>query len=203
MARRARALFSGVAAHSMLRLDRPMSAAFGLVLGTYGHAVGWPMVRGGAAAITTAMAAELLALGGEIVTGQRVGSLGGAAARRGRRCWTSRRARSWRSPGTGCPGAYRRRATAFRYGPGVFKVDWALDGPVPWAADGSRRAATLHLGGTMEEVAASEADVAAGRHPERPYVLFVQYAPWDPSRAPEERRSHGRTATCRRGRRWT
>ena len=75
--------------------------------------------------------------------------------------------------------------TGFRYGPGVFKVDWALDGPVPWAAEGSRRAATLHLGGTMAEVAASEADVAAGRHPDRPYVLFVQYAPWDPGRAPD------------------
>jgi phytoene dehydrogenase-like protein len=67
----------------------------------------------------------------------------------------------------------------------VFKVDWALDGPVPWAADGPRRAATVHLGGTLEEIAGSEADVAAGRHPERPYVLFVQYAPWDTSRAPE------------------
>ncbi len=79
----------------------------------------------------------------------------------------------------------RRRAERFRYGSGVFKVDWALDGPVPWAAEGARRAATIHLGGTLEEVAAAEADVAAGRHPERPFVLFVQYAPWDTSRAPE------------------
>ncbi len=82
------------------------------------------------------------------------------------------------------PPRSRRRAERFRYGPGVFKVDWALDGPVPWAAEGPRRAATVHLGGTLDEIAAAEAEVAAGRHPERPYVLFVQYAAWDPSRAP-------------------
>ena len=75
----------------------------------------------------------------------------------------------------------RRQAERFRYGSGVFKVDWALDGPVPWSAEGPRRAATVHLGGTLEEVASSEADVAAGRHPDKPYVLFVQYAAWDPS----------------------
>jgi len=79
----------------------------------------------------------------------------------------------------------RRRADRFRYGPGVFKVDWALDGPVPWTADGPRRAATVHLGGTLDEIAAAEADIAAGRHPDLPYVLFVQYAAWDPSRAPD------------------
>jgi phytoene dehydrogenase-like protein len=81
----------------------------------------------------------------------------------------------------------RRRAAAFRYGPGVFKVDWALDGPVPWAAEGLRRTATVHLGGTAAEVAASEATVAAGRVPDRPFVLFVQYAPWDDTRAPDGR----------------
>ena len=100
-------------------------------------------------------------------------------------------------------GAARRRAERFRYGSGVFKVDWALDGPVPWAAEGPRRAATVHLGGTLDEIAAAEADVAAGRHPERPYVLFVQYAPWDTSRAPAARPRRGPTATCRRGRTWT
>jgi phytoene dehydrogenase-like protein len=78
----------------------------------------------------------------------------------------------------------RRRYEAFRYGPGVFKVDWALDGPIPWTADGLRRAATVHLGGTLDEIAASESEVAAGRHAERPFTLLVQYHPWDPSRAP-------------------
>jgi phytoene dehydrogenase-like protein len=180
----ARALFTGVAAHSMLRLDRPLSAAFGLVLGTYGHAVGWPMVRGGASAVTTAMAAELQALGGEIVTGHRVGSLDELPPARATLLDVTPR-QVIAIAGDRSAGRIRGRATGFRYGPGVFKVDWALDGPVPWAADGSRRAATLHLGGTMAEIAASEADVAAGRHPDRPYVLFVQYAPWDPSRAPD------------------
>ena len=182
----ARALFTGVAAHSMLRLDRPMSAAFGLVLGTLRatpSAGRWSAA--GRSASRRRWPRSCVALGGEIVTGQRVELARGAAARRGRRCWTSRRDRSSAIAGDRLSGRVRRRATAFRYGPGVFKVDWALDGPVPWAAEGSRRAATLHLGGTMEEVAASEADVAAGRHPERPYVLFVQYAPWDPSRAPD------------------
>jgi phytoene dehydrogenase-like protein len=182
----ARALFGGIAAHSMLRLDRPLTASFGLVLATIAHAVGWPLVRGGAGAIAAALVAELEAAGGEIVTGHRVASIdelppAGAVlldvtprqlvAIAGHRL----------SPGT------RRRAEQFRYGSGVFKVDWALDGPVPWTADGPRRAATVHLGGTLDEIAGAEADVAQGRHPDRPYVLFVQYVPWDPSRAPAGR----------------
>jgi phytoene dehydrogenase-like protein len=179
----ARALFAGVSAHSMLRLDRPLSASFGLVLATYAQAVGWPMVRGGAAAVADALVAELTAVGGEIVLGHRVGSLADVPpARTVLFDLTPRQlvatAGDRLSPGT------RRRAERFRYGSGVFKVDWALDGPVPWAADGPRRAATVHLGGTLDEIAAAEAEVAAGRHPERPFVLFVQYAPWDTSRAP-------------------
>jgi phytoene dehydrogenase-like protein len=180
----ARALFAGISAHSMLRLDRPLSASFGLVLALYAHAVGWPMMRGGAAAVAQALVAELAAAGGEIVTGHRVDSL--AALRPARAVLFDVTPRQLAaivgdrlSPGT------RRRAERFRYGPGVFKVDWALDGPVPWTADGPRRAATVHLGGTLDEIAASEAEVAAGRHPDRPYVLFVQYAPWDTTRAPD------------------
>lgn len=179
----ARALFAGLAAHSMVALDRPLSASFGLVLGLYAHAVGWPLVRGGSAAVPDALAAELRAHGGEIVTGHRVARLddvppsravfldttpGAAVAIAGDRL----------SPGT------RRRYGAFRFGSGVFKLDWALDGPVPWTADGLRRAATVHLGGTLEEVAGAEWEVAHGRHPERPFTLFVQYHPWDPTRAP-------------------
>ena len=97
------------------------------------------------------------------------------------------------------PAGTRRHAERFRYGSGVFKVDWALDGPVPWTAEGPRRAATVHLGGTLDEIAAAEADVAAGRHPDRPYVLFVQYAPWDPSRAPDGQ-DHGLGLLPRAGR---
>lgn len=179
----ARALFAGVAAHSMLRLDRPLSASYGLALATFGHAVGWPMARGGSSAVTDALVAELLDLGGEVVTGHRVDALASLPAARAVLFDVTPR-QLLAIAGDRLPARVRRSAARFRYGPGVFKVDWALDGPVPWAASGPRRAATVHLGGTLEEIAAGEADVAAGRHPERPYVLFVQYAPWDPSRAP-------------------
>ena len=179
----ARALFAGIAAHSMLRLDRPLSASFGLVLATYAHAVGWPMVRGGASAVTDALVAELLAAGGEVVTGRRVDTLGELPASRVLLLDVTPR-QLLAIAGYRLPARTRSRARRFRYGPGVFKVDWALDGPVPWIAEGPRRAATVHLGGTLDEIAASEADVDAGRHPDRPYVLFVQYAQWDPSRAP-------------------
>ncbi len=180
----ARALFAGIAAHSMLRLDRPLSASFGLVLATYAHATGWPMARGGAASIGRALAAELERNGGQIVTSQRIDRIDDLPPARVTLLDVTPR-QLLAIAGHRLPGRTRRSAERFRYGAGVFKIDWALDGPVPWAAAGPRRAATVHLGGTMDEIAASEADVAAGRHPERPYVLFVQYAPWDPSRAPD------------------
>ncbi|HXU84433.1 MAG TPA: NAD(P)/FAD-dependent oxidoreductase [Verrucomicrobiae bacterium] len=179
----ARALFAGVAAHSMLRLDRPLTASFGLVLATFAHSAGWPMVRGGSAAVVDALVAELEAAGGSVVTGRRVASFAELPPARAVLFDVTPRqlvaiAGDRLTPRT------RRHAERFRYGSGVFKVDWALDGPVPWMADGPRRAATVHVGGTLGEIAAAEADVAAGRHPDRPYVLFVQYQPWDVSRAP-------------------
>jgi phytoene dehydrogenase-like protein len=179
----ARALFGGISAHSMIGLDRPLSASFGLVLATYAHAVGWPMARGGASAVADALVAELAGAGGEIVLGHRIASLAELPPARAVLLDVTPRqliamAGDRLSPRT------RRRAERFRYGPGVFKVDWALDGPVPWTAEGPRRAATIHLGGTLDEIAHAEAEIAAGRHPDRPYVLFVQYAPWDTSRAP-------------------
>jgi len=179
----ARALFAGIAAHAMLRLDRPFSASFGLALGTFAHAVGWPVVRGGTQALADALVAELEAAGGELVTGHRVGSLTELPAARAVLLDVTPRQLAAIAADRLAPRA-RRHAERFRYGPGIFKLDWALDGPVPWAADGSRRAGTVHLGGTLEEMAGAEADVAAGRHPDRPYVLLVQYAPWDPTRAP-------------------
>jgi phytoene dehydrogenase-like protein len=182
----ARALFAGVGAHSMLRLDRPLSASFGLVLATFAHAVGWPMVRGGSQVLADALAAELRDAGGEILTGQRVGSLADLPPARAILLDVTPR-QLVAIAGDRLGPVARRGAKRFRYGPGVFKVDWALDGPVPWAAEGARRGGTLHLGGTLEEIAASEASVAVGRHPDRPYVLFVQYDPWDPSRAPAGR----------------
>ncbi len=182
----ARALFAGLAAHSMVPLGRPLSASFGLVLGTYAHAVGWPMVRGGSAAVTDALAAEVQALGGEVVVGQRVTSLADVPTSRVVVFDTTPQALMGIA-GDRLPARTRRRYAGFRYGPGVFKIDWALDGPIPWTADGLRRAATIHLGGTIDEIAASEAEVAAGRHADRPFTLLVQYHPWDATRAPEGR----------------
>ncbi len=182
----ARALFAGLAAHSMVALDRPLTASFGLVLGTYAHAVGWPMIRGGTAALSTAVAAEVRGLGGEIVTGERIDRLAALPPARAVILDTTPRA-ALAIAGDRLTDRTRRRYEAFRYGSGVFKLDWALAGPVPWIADGLRRAATVHLGGTLDEVAHSEAEVAAGRHPDRPFTLFVQYHPWDPSRAPTGR----------------
>src|SRR6478752_2439724 len=180
----AQALFAGISAHSMLPLDHPLGASFGLVLGLYAHAVGWPMAGGGASAVASALVAELEAAGGEVVTGHRVDAVADLPPARAVLFDVTPR-QLVAIAGDRLSSRSRRHAERFRYGSGVFKVDWALDGPVPWAADGPRRAATVHLGGTLEEIAASEADVAAGRHPERPYVLFVQYAPWDTSRAPQ------------------
>ena len=182
----ARALFAGVAAHAMLPLGRPLTASYALALATFGHAVGWPMARGGSATVTDALVAELRDLGGEVVTGHRVDAIASLPPARAMLLDVTPR-QLLAMAGDRLSGRVRGRAARFRYGPGVFKVDWALDGPVPWAAQGPRRAATVHLGGTLAEIAASEADVAAGRHPERPYVLFVHYAPWDPSRAPAGR----------------
>jgi phytoene dehydrogenase-like protein len=180
----ARALFAGIAAHAMLRLDRPLSASFGLVLATYAHAVGWPMTRGGASVVADALVAELEAAGGEIVTGLRVEALADLQPARAVLFDVTPRQLA-AIAGDRLSSRSRGHAERFRYGSGVFKMDWALDGPVPWAAEGPRRAATVHLGGTLDEIAGSEADVAAGRHPDRPYVLFVQYAPWDVTRAPD------------------
>jgi phytoene dehydrogenase-like protein len=179
----ARALFGGLAAHSMVALDRPLTASFGLVLGTFAHASGWPMVRGGSAAIADALAAELLASGGEIVTGHRVERIDDLPPARVVILDTTPRA-ALALAGDRLPPRTVRAYQRFRYGPGVFKLDWALAGPIPWTAAGLHRAGTVHLGGTLDEIVRSERQVAAGRHPERPFTLVVQYHPWDPSRAP-------------------
>lgn len=182
----ARALFAGLAAHAMLALDRPLSASFGMVLGMYAHAVGWPLVRGGSSAVGQALAAEVVGLGGEIQTGVRVTSLADIPEARAVILDTTPRAAVAIASDRLSPGT-RRALAAFRYGSGVFKLDWALDGPVPWRDPAAARAATVHIGGSLDDVSASEAAVAGGRHPEHPFVLFVQYHPWDTSRAPAGR----------------
>lgn len=178
-----RALFGSLSAHSMIDLGRPLSASFGLVLGLYAHAVGWPLVRGGTAALSDALVAELLDLGGQIETGRPVTSLAELPPSRVVLLDVTPRA-ALAIAGKRLPDRTRHAYERFRYGSGVFKLDWALDGPIPWASDGARRTATVHLGGTLGEIAASEHEVARGGHPQRPFVILVQYDPWDPSRAP-------------------
>ena len=179
----ARALFAGMAAHSMLRLDQLLSGSFGLVLGTLAHTVWWPLARGGSGAIAAALEAEARALGVEIVTGHRVDSLGALPSSRAVLMDLTPR-QVLAVAGDRLPSGYRRQLEGFRYGPGVFKVDWALDGPIPWADPTTARAATVHLGGTYQEVAASEEAVGRGRVADRPFVLLVQPTLFDPTRAP-------------------
>ena len=181
---RARALLAGMAAHSIQPLSAPGTAAFGLVLLALAHATGWPVARGGSAAIASALRACLEALSGELETGHEVRSLRDLPpARAVLFDLTPRQLLSICGPGD-LPSSYRRALARFRYGPGAFKLDYALSGPVPWQAAECRAAGTVHLGGTLAEISASEAAVAAGRHPERPYVLVAQPAVIDPSRAP-------------------
>jgi phytoene dehydrogenase-like protein len=181
---RARALFAGLAAHSILPLERPVSAAFGLVLGTVAHAVGWPMARGGSGQIADALAAHLRSLGGEIVTGRCVESLDQLPPAGAILLDVTPR-QLLQIAGDRLPTRYRRALGRYRYGPGVFKLDWALDGPIPWKAPACSRAGTVHLGGTLPEIAASEQAVWRGELSERPYVIVVQQTLFDPTRAPE------------------
>ena len=176
----ARGFFAGNAAHSMLALDRRPSAAFGLSLIVLGHAAGWPIARGGAQRLADALADHVRALGGAIRTSSPVEELP-----RARLVLADvappellRIARGRLSD------RYARELRRFRFGPGAFKLDWALDGPIPWRAEGCRRALTVHLGGALEEIAASEAAPWDGRHAGRPFTLLAQQSLFDDTRAP-------------------
>jgi phytoene dehydrogenase-like protein len=181
-----RAMFSGVAAHTMLPLDHPMTAGTGLLLGTLAHGAGWPVVEGGSAAVVDSMVDAVLASGGEIVTDHWVRSLHELEPAPAVLLDITPRALV-RLAGGRLPANYRRSLSRFRYGAGVCKVDWALSDAVPWTAEACRRTATVHVGGSCEEVARSEAEVAAGRHPSAPFVLVAQPGVVDPSRAPSGR----------------
>jgi phytoene dehydrogenase-like protein len=180
---RARALFAGLAAHAALPLDRLGSAAIGLVLAALAPVAGWPLVRGGSQRIAEALAARLHSLGGTIQTDTPVDSLATLPPARVVLCDVAPRGLLAIAAG-GLPERYRRRLARFRHGPGAFKLDLALAGPVPWKAPECANAATLHLGGTLEEIAAAEAAVWRGEHPERPFVLLAQPSLFDDSRAP-------------------
>jgi phytoene dehydrogenase-like protein len=179
----AKALMAGNAAHSMRPLTAPATGAFGLLLVMLAHAVGWPVTAGGSRSISDAMASLLRSLGGEIETGRPVTALRELPPARAVLLDVTPRALLRIADGR-FTGRYRRALERFRYGPGVFKVDYALHEPVPWAAAECRRAGTVHLGGSASELAASEAQVSAGVPPGRPYVLVAQQSLFDPSRAP-------------------
>ncbi len=182
----ARALFAGIAAHSMLPLDRRPTAGVGLVLNLMAHVAGWLMPRGGAQRLSAALAAHLRSVGGEIVTGMTVNSVDELPAARVVLCDLSPRP-LLRIAGHRFPPRYYRALQRYRYGMGVFKVDWALDGPIPWRNPDCARAGTVHLGGTLDEIALSERDAWSGRHAERPFILLAQPTLFDPSRAPQGR----------------
>jgi phytoene dehydrogenase-like protein len=178
-----RALLAGLGAHSMRPLGAPGTGAFALLLGVLAHAVGWPVVEGGSVRIVDAMIAELGSFGGEVHSGRWISDLRELPRARStlldvapRNLLELARAR--------LPERYDKAMRRFKYGPGIFKMDWALDGPVPWQADICRSAPTLHIGGTFEEIARSEADVAGGRHSEHPFCIAVQPCVTDPTRAP-------------------
>jgi phytoene dehydrogenase-like protein len=182
----ARALVAGNAAHSMLPLEKRPTAGIALVLTLLAHVAGWVFPRGGAQKLADALAGYLRTLGGEIVTGTMVTSIDELPPARAILCDLSPRP-LLRIAGHRFPAWYRRSLERYRYGMGVFKVDWALDGPVPWRDPQCAGAGTVHVGGTLEEIAASERDAWNGRPPERPFVLVVQPTLFDPSRAPAGR----------------
>ena len=184
----ARALLAGCAAHSLLRLTEPMSGAFGLVLLGSTHAVGWPFAAGGSQRIADALAAHLAGFGGQVVTGRRVSDIAELPAHRVALLdLTPRQVLSVageRLRGRRLGGWYVSQLERYRWGPGVFKLDIASDGPIPWRDPRILQAGTVHLGGTLEEIAAGEHAVRHGRVAERPFVLLAQPSLFDPARAP-------------------
>jgi len=180
---RARALLAGCAAHSMLPFDRLLTAAVGMIFALTGQSVTWPVVAGGSRAIADALAGYLRELGGQIETGRHVRSLGDLPPSRVVLLDTSP-AQLADIGEPILPAGYVRRLRRYRYGPGVFKLDLALDGPIPWRDPRILDASTVHVGGTLDEIAAAEAAVWRGEHPERPFVMVVQQSQFDPTRAP-------------------
>lgn len=183
---RARALFCGCAAHTLEPLEDSPTAAFGLILCVAAHAVGWPFARGGSRCIGNALAAELLRHDAEIVTGAPVDSLDELPESDAVLLDLTPR-QVMRVAGGRLPERYLRRLGRYRYGPGVFKIDWALSEPIPWTAPECRRAGTIHLGGSAEEIARSSGDAFHGRVPDRPFVLLTQPTLFDTTRAPPGR----------------
>lgn len=190
---RTRALFSGLAAHSFLSLDEPLSGAFGILLAVAAHAVGWPIARGGSQSITNALCSHLGEFGGKVRTSTKVETLRQLPDHSLVLCDVTPR-QLMEIAEAELRESYKRILRRFRYGPGTFKVDYALNAPIPWKAVDCARAATVHLGGTFEEIAKSEKAMRDGRHPDRPFVLLVQPSLFDSSRAPKDK--HTAWAYC-------
>ena len=190
---RARAIFAGLAAHSMLPLETPGTAGFGLMMEVLAHSVGWPMARGGSQTIANAMVGILNELSGKVCTGITVRSMADLPQARAYLFDLTPR-QLLQITGERLPAGYRRALNRYRYGPGIFKIDYALSEPTPWRNPNCHRAATVHLGGTLEELAASERAPTRGEHSAAPYVLFVQQTQFDSTRAPAGR--HTAWAYC-------
>jgi phytoene dehydrogenase-like protein len=180
---RARALFAGIAAHGMVPLDAVPSGAIGLVLGALAHVAGWPLPRGGAQKLADALGGCLRSLGGEIVTSARVSAIEDLPSAKAILCDLSPRP-LLQIAARRLPDWYKQKLQRYRYGMGAFKVDWALDDPIPWRDASTARAATVHLGASIEEIARSERDSWEGRVSERPFVLLVQPTLFDDRRTP-------------------
>jgi phytoene dehydrogenase-like protein len=180
---RTRSLFAGLAAHSFLALDEPLSGAFGMLMAVPAHAVGWPIARGGAQSITNALCSYLSTLGGTVTTSSCVESLDSLSDYDLILCDVTPHQLA-AIGGRSLSDGYKRQLERFRYGPGVFKLDYALSEPIPWKAAECARAATVHVGGSFDEIAASERTVRSGECAERPFVLLAQPSLFDPSRAP-------------------
>jgi phytoene dehydrogenase-like protein len=181
---KARALFTGCAAHSIVPLTRSFTASFGIVLGASAHSVGWPVAKGGSASITNAMAKLFRSLGGEIKTGYRVKTLSDLPPSKVI-LFDLTPHQIARIAENELPKSYLNKLRNYKYGPGTFKMDWALSEAVPWTNKEARKAGTLHLGGTFLDISKAEQAVWDGEHPENPYVLVSQPTVCDPSRAPE------------------
>src|SRR5271167_4343533 len=180
---RTRTLFAGLAAHSFLSLDEPLSAAFAILMAVPAHAVGWPIARGGAQSLTDAICAFLATMGGKVHTSSPVESLAALDRYDLFLCDLTPR-QLVKVAGQRLSEHYKRQLDTYRYASGVFKVDYALNAPIPWKAPECLRAATVHLGGSLEEIAASEKAVRSGQHADRPFVLLAQPSLFDSSRAP-------------------
>jgi phytoene dehydrogenase-like protein len=181
---KARGFFAGLAAHSLLRMEDLLSSSFGLVLGLLGHAVGWPIPVGGSQSIANALVSYLESLGGEVHTSRPIQSMADLPSARAYLFNTNPHNLA-KIAGDRLPASYRNRLERYRFGFGVFKVDYAIDGEIPWTAEECKGAGTIHLGATLKEIAISERAAAKGEHAERPYVLLAQQSYFDEGRAPE------------------